>query len=89
MASINVTKLSSKGQIVIPSEMRAGLKEGEEFLVIRDEDRIILKKAGSISKQMKEDLEFAKRTEEAWKSYERGEFKEMNFDDFIAEMKKW
>lgn len=89
MTSINVTKLSSKGQIVIPSEMRIGLKEGEEFIIIRDEDRIILKKVNAVTKQMKEDLDFARRTEEAWKSYERGEFKEMNFDDFIAEIKKW
>ncbi len=40
------------------------------------------------SKQ-KQDLEFARRTEEAWKRYEKGEFISMDFDDFIKEMKKW
>jgi len=29
MVSIDITKLSSKGQIVIPAEMRTNLKEGE------------------------------------------------------------
>ena len=89
MVTIGVTRISSKGQIVIPSEMRKDLKEGDELLIIKDEDRIILKKGEKLTEKVKEDLEFAKRTEEAWKSYERGEFKEMDFDDFIEEMKKW
>jgi len=38
---------------------------------------------------MKEDLEFARRTEEAYKRHERGEFISMDFDEFIEEMKKW
>ena len=46
------------------------------------------KNYGQLSK-MKEDKEFAKRTEEAWKRYEKGEFKTMDFDEFIKEMKKW
>ena len=89
MANINVTKMSSKGQIVIPSEMRSDLKEGDEILIIKDEDRIILKKAEKLTEQMKEDLEFAKRTEEAYQRIEAGEGIKMDFDDFISEMKKW
>ncbi len=89
MANINVTKMSSKGQIVIPSEMRTDLKEGDEILIIKDEDRIILKKVDKLTEQMKEDLEFAKRTEEAYQRIEAGEGTRMDFDDFIEEMKKW
>lgn len=89
MANINVTKMSSKGQIVIPSDMRTDLKEGDEILIIKDEDRIILKKADKLTEQMKEDLEFARRTEEAYQRHEKGEFTKMDFDDFIEEMKKW
>lgn len=36
-----------------------------------------------------EDLEFAIRTEEAWKRIEKGEKVEMGFDDFLEEIKKW
>lgn len=89
MVNINVTKMSSKGQIVIPSEMRTDLKEGDEILIIKDEDRIILKKADKLTEQMKEDLEFAKRTQEAYERIEAGEGIKMDFDDFISEMKKW
>jgi len=89
MASINVTKMSSKGQIVIPSNMRGNLKEGDELLIIKDEDRIILKKADKLTEGMKDDLEFAKRTDEAYQRIEAGEGIKMDFDDFISEMKKW
>lgn len=89
MVNFNVTRISSKGQIVIPSNMRENLKEGDEILIIKDEDRIILKKADKVTEEMKEDLEFAKRTEEAYKRIGAGEGIHMDFDDFINEMKKW
>ncbi len=88
MVNINVTRMSSKGQIVIPSEMREGINEGQEFLIIKDDERIILKKADKISEEMKEDLEFAKRTEEAWQMYERGEFITQPADKFLEELEK-
>jgi len=69
--------------------MRKGLKEGEKFVIIKNKDQIIMKKVTDFDKNLKEDLEFARRTDEAWKSYERGEFKQMEFDKFIKEMKKW
>jgi len=89
MEGINVTKISSKGQIVIPLSMRKDLKEGEELVIIKNGNQIILKKVTDFSENLKEDLEFARRTEEAYKRIENGEGVEMDFDDFIKEMKKW
>jgi len=89
MGNIAITRMSSKGQIVIPQEMRGDLKEGDELVVLKNEDQIILKKVDKFSKNLEEDLKFAKKTEEAWKRYEKGEFKETSFDDFIEEMKRW
>ena len=40
-------------------------------------------------KKLKEDLEFTKRTEEAWKRYDRGKFISMSGDEFLKELKKW
>jgi len=88
MVSMNLIRVSSKGQIVIPSEMRKDLKEGEELIILKDEDRIILKKASTLTDNMKEDLKFAKRTEEAWESYERGEFISQPADKFLKELEK-
>jgi len=89
MANISVTKMSSKGQVVIPQEMRENLEEGDKLVVIRNNRQIILEKMEDFDKNLEEDLEFARRTEEAWKKIEAGEGIEMEFDDFINEMKKW
>lgn len=89
MAEIAITRMSSKGQVVIPSELREGFEEGEKLLVIKSEGRLILKKARDMDEKLKDDLIFAKRTEEAWKRYEKGEFKTMSADDFLKELEKW
>jgi AbrB family looped-hinge helix DNA binding protein len=84
-----ITKMSSKGQVVIPADMRFGINEGDKLLLIKDQGNIIIKNAKELRNSLKEDLIFAKRTEAAWKSYERGEFTEMDYDEFLKEIKKW
>lgn len=83
------TQMSSKGQVVIPAKLRKHLREGEKILVIRHKDRLIMKRASGLEKNLKEDLEFARRTEEAWKSFERGEFKRMGAKEFMKELDAW
>ena len=89
MASISITKISSKGQVVIPQEMRKNLKEGDKLVVIKNDGQIILKKMEDFDRNLEEDLEFARRTEIAWKEIESGKGIEMTFDEFVKEMKKW
>ena len=89
MASIGIIKVSSKGQIVIPLDMREGLKEGDRLVIIKNKDQIILKKAEHFDKNLEEDLEFARKTEKAYRRHEKGNSIEMDFDEFIEEMKKW
>ena len=89
MVEISITKISSKGQVVIPQEMRDKLKEGDNLVVIKNDGRIILKKMEDFNKNLREDLEFAKRTEKAWKRYDRGEFISMDAENFLKEIKKW
>ncbi len=85
---VAITRMSSKGQIVIPIEMREGLQEGDKLIVIQNKDQIILKKANKLDKNFEEDLEFARRTEEAWKRYENGEFISMPADKFLEKLSK-
>ena len=86
---IAITRMSSKGQIVIPTEMRKGFQEGDKLLLIQTGEQLIMKKASKLDKALKADLEFARRTEEAWKRIEEGKGIRMDFDDFLKEMKKW
>jgi len=45
MDALATTKMSSKGQVVIPEEIRKrlGLKAGSQFVVVGDKDTVILK----------------------------------------------
>lgn len=45
MRSISTTRMSSKGQIVIPEEIRKALKlhTGDQFVVLGEKDVVILK----------------------------------------------
>jgi len=81
--------MSSKGQIVIPADMREGIEEGDKLVIIRNKNHIILKKEEDFSKNLEEDLEFARRTEEAWERYDKGEFISMDSEDFLKELEKW
>ena len=42
---IDTTKMSSRGQVVIPLDMRKDIREGDKLIVIRKDDEIILKKS--------------------------------------------
>ncbi len=89
MENIGITKISSKGQVVIPQEMRKGLKEGDKLLILQKDGNLILKKATNLDENFKEDLEFAKRTEEAYKRIEVGEFISVNSENLFEEIDKW
>lgn len=80
--------MSSKGQIVIPQDMRKNIDEGDKMVIIQSGDQIILKKVKDFDKNIEGDLEFARRTEEAYRRYEKGEFIEMEFDDFTKMLNK-
>jgi AbrB family looped-hinge helix DNA binding protein len=52
------TKMSSKGQVVIPEEIRKrlGLKAGSQFVVVGDKDAVILKAISPPSMKEFDDL---------------------------------
>ena len=89
MVEIDITRLSSKGQIVIPNNMRKGFKEGEKLIIIKSDDKIILKKTSKMDEQLKEDIEFARRTDEARKKIEAGKYIKVDSENLFEEMMKW
>ncbi|MBS3176547.1 AbrB/MazE/SpoVT family DNA-binding domain-containing protein [Candidatus Woesearchaeota archaeon] len=46
MDKIEITSMSSRGQVVIPLDIREqlGLREGEKFVIVGEDDTVILKK---------------------------------------------
>ena len=84
---IAITKMSSKGQVVIPVDMRMDIQEGDKIVIIKNNQQLIMKKAGDLDKNLAEDMEFARITEEAMKRIEEGKGIRMALDEFIEEMK--
>jgi len=71
---IEITKMTSKGQVVIPQDVReeANIAEGEKFFVYTSGDSIILKRTKGF-KAAKSKAEFERVFKSAWKTAkERG-----------------
>ena len=69
---IATTKLSSRGQIVIPIELRSNFKEGDNLLIIKRVEELVIKKEGEVCKILADSNLLAedwlsKEDEEAWK----------------------
>lgn len=81
--------LSGDGRVAIPAELTKGFKDGEILVAVRDDDKLVLERVRAVDEQLLEDLEFARRTREAWKRYENGEFRSLSVDELLEEMAKW
>ncbi len=58
MSVLETTRMSSKGQVVIPEAVRTrlGLKEGAQFVVVGERDVVVLKALGPPSMAEFDDL---------------------------------
>lgn len=83
-----IAKISTKGQIVIPNNLRKNIKAGDEFLIVRDNEKMILKNIKHVADDLKKELDFAKRVDKAWADYEKGKFVTKNKTDFLEELEK-
>lgn len=84
MAEVELTKVSSRGQIVIPQEIREKMhvKEGEAFAVVASGDTLMLKR---IKTPSKEDLlrEWERITEEGRKQVKKLGIKQKDVEKII------
>ncbi|MFH1246888.1 MAG: AbrB/MazE/SpoVT family DNA-binding domain-containing protein [Candidatus Micrarchaeota archaeon] len=82
--------MSSKGQIVIPKEIRHKLRIEKRtvFAVLNPKGNlIVLKKVESPSIQ--EDIETLESIAEAWREIENGQFKRSTKEEFLRELDAW
>lgn len=84
-----LTKASSRGQIVIPSAVRrsVGIKQGSVLAVSSWKDMIVLKKLETGMKP--KDLTTLKLIEEAWEDIEKGRFKRATPEGFFKQLARW
>jgi AbrB family looped-hinge helix DNA binding protein len=86
---VEITKASSKGQVVIPEDIRKRLKiqKGSVFVITSKKEMIVLKKLDT--KITKADLKTLKAVEDAWKDIEHGKYKVLGVNEFSQELAKW
>ena len=83
---MEVTKLSTKGQVVIPERLREDLEAGTPFIVTRQNGLIILKVIEGLTEKEKKEM---KELDKIWKEIDEGKGTTLNVEDFLKEMKKW
>jgi AbrB family looped-hinge helix DNA binding protein len=66
---MEITKISTKGQVVIPEKIRKGIDVGTAFVVTRTDNMIILKKVEGLTKDEKKEL---KELDKIWRDIDQG-----------------
>ena len=84
MANVSTTKMSSKGQVVIPEKIRKqlNLKAGTQFVVVGEKDVVILKNIAPPSIE-----EFGDLIAEARKKGKRAGIKKPDINNAILEVR--
>jgi len=84
MSTLTTTRMSSKGQVVIPEEIRdrLGLQSGTQFVVVGDRDVVILKAIAAPSMKKFDNL-IAQARQQA----RRSGLKRMDGDAAVAQVR--
>lgn len=83
---MQITRLSTKGQIVIPEELRQGLVVGTAFEVRRRKDLIVLKTLKGLTDKEQCEME---DLEQIWRDIDQGKGVTMTVEEFRNEMASW
>lgn len=84
-----IAKVSTKGQIVIPTSLRKNIIVGDEFLIVKDGDRMVMKNMKSLAADIKDDMLFAQKVDAAWAEYDKGRFVKKSKKDFLKVLKSY
>ena len=83
---MEMTKLSTKGQIVIPEKIRENLEVGTVFNISKRGNLIILKKIEGLSKEEEKEM---KELDKIWKDIDEGKGITMSKEKFLKEIESW
>ncbi|HLD88792.1 MAG TPA: AbrB/MazE/SpoVT family DNA-binding domain-containing protein [Candidatus Nanoarchaeia archaeon] len=86
---LSLTKMTSKGQVVIPQEIRERekLKEGEKLLVFGLDGAVILKKISGLEKAKSRD-DFESLLESMWETAEKRKIRRADAEQEITDYRK-
>lgn len=87
--NIEITKMTSKGQVVIPQNIRERkeIEEGERFIVYDTDDTIVLKRVKNLEK-VRDVKELEKTFSSLWRTAQIKKIKEKEIETEIASHRK-
>ena len=87
--NMEIARVSSKGQLVIPQDIRQKMKikEGSLIAVASYGDMVLLKKVKNFIND--EDMQSLKLVEEAWEDIEKGRYKTTSLSHFMRQAREW
>jgi len=88
---VEIVKLSSKGQFVLPLSIRKRFKigKGEKLLLVEEKGTVILRPVKQISENIEDDIYMMHRAARAWQEIEKGHSKQMSKAAFLKELSTW
>lgn len=83
---MEVTTLSTKGQVVIPESLRRGFEIGSSFVVSKVNELIVLKPIKGLTEEEKNEL---KELNLIWTEIDKGKVDKYSEKEFFKAMKQW
>ena len=84
-----LAEVKSEGQLLVPENIKNDFHAGDKFLFIKLDDFFVVKSVKDLAADFLEDLNFASRSNKAMRRYEKGDFREMDKNEFLSELEKW
>jgi len=83
---MEITQMSTKGQVVIPSPLRKDFEVGTAFIVTKKDNLIILKEIEGLTEQEMQEMQ---ELNKIWKEIDAGKGITLNKEEFLKEMNAW
>ena len=88
---VEIVKMSSKGQFVLPLSLRRRFKigKGEKIMLVESKGTVVMRPLKDMGADVEDELYMMQRAALAWDDIEKGNFRRMPRDRFLAELETW
>ena len=89
--NIEIVKLSSRGQLVLPLSIRKrfGIGKGEKLVLVEKDGTVVLRPLKQIKADLEDELYLMLKAEKGWERIEKGNVKKMRREEFLKELSAW
>lgn len=88
---VEIVRMSSKGQFVLPLSMRKRLKvvKGGKLMLIENKGTVVARPISQMGDDIEDEIYMMERAAKGWEEIEKGRSKTMTEAEFIKELSTW